>query len=427
MTDLQKVLKYVNESKGKNKKVSKEMIDRLRDKVKTKLQILDDNREWRGDVNEDVRFENFMDQQMLDWMEDDPERFYDEENVYLYISSLNRDKTAWPNPSEYLFELSAEIDNIVKAQLVQASFPLVDTTINDDNHIFRYSVSPFTTIKELVIPNGNYKGSNLAVELTRQMNMDYFSVQLLAGTYVIEESTGLVLDAGTGTYPVSTNQFRCQWVEPWDKFIFQAVDEDLIPTNSLVYAVHIKVPNSSASLYREQSDDIFRVLGFQYSAVAQQGTLDGSGETYRLVNTTAYADFGKALDVDSRISYSIYGNMAADLRGGLALVLDIDKLNDNDIAQPEKSGIVTGFNVADCFGFLLFSDPSNINDRMLNLSNASYPISKYYREGRSRVNQMLIKIRRIDGTLVDFKDKEHMFTLKITVKRTQPKKSVFTR
>lgn len=109
------------------------------------------------------------------------------------------------------------------------------------------------------------------------------------------------------------------------------------------------------------------------------------------------------------------------------MVLDIDKLNDNDIAQPEKSGIVTGFNVADCFGFLLFSDPSNINDRMLNLSNASYPISKYYREGRSRVNQMLIKIRRIDGTLVDFKDKEHMFTLKITVKRTQPKKSVFTR
>lgn len=425
---MDKVLKYVNEkTKNGDKKVSKEMIDKLRTKVQNKLRILDENREWRGEVNEDIRFENFMDEQMLTWMEDDPERFYDEENVYLYISSLNRDKTTWPQPSEYLFELSSELDNIVKAQLVQASFPLVDTTVNDSNHVLRYSVSPFTTIKELTIPNGNYKGAALAVEITRQMNMDYFSVQLLAGTYVIEESTGLVLDSGTGTYPAATNQFRCQWVEAWDKFIFQAVDPDLLSTNSLVFAVHVKIPDQNAALYRNQSDDIFRLLGFQYSAVAQQGTLDGSGETYRLVNTTAYADLGKALDVDSRISYSVYGNMAADLRGGLALVLDIDKLNDNDIVQPELSTIQTGFSVASCFGFLLFSDPSNINDRMLNLSNGSYPIAKYYREGVSRLNQMMVRIRRIDGTLVDFKDKEHMFTIKITVKRTQPKKSVFTR
>lgn len=421
------VKKALGIAKNGDKKHRKEMIDKLRKTVEQRLQVLDENRNWRGEANEDIRFENFMDQQHLNWMQDDPDRYADEEDVYLYVTSMNRNKSMWPNPNEYAFDLDGAVENIIRAQLVQASFPLVDTTVNDDNHIFRFSVSPFTTIRELVIPNGNYTGNQMAIELTRQMNMNYFSSDILAGTYKIEESTGLVIAVATGTYPVGVDQFRCQWISQWDKFVFQAVDEDLLPTNALVFAVHIDKENPVYTDYRNKTDDIFELLGFQYSKVAEQATLDGSGETYRLVNTTAYTDFGEALSVDARISYSIYGNTAVDLRGGLAMVLDIDPLNDNDVAQPETAALSSGFNIANCFGFLLFDDPSNVTNSMLNVSNNNYPINKYYREGRSRVHRLMVRIRRLDGSLVNFRDTDHIFTIRLTVKRTQPKKSVFTR
>lgn len=399
-------------------------IERMRKMIKSRVEELDDLDNYRP-VDEETRFQHTMDQMHLDFRADEKGKNDDEEIVYLYLSSATRDRAQFPSPGQYRVSIDSEINNVVEASLVQASFPLTDPTINSSNQKIRYSFSPFTAPSTIQIPTGSYKGAELALEITRQLNQDLFAAQIPAA-YVIDDATGFAVETSTGNMPAAVEQFRVAFISNSRKFVFQMVDENQRPVNT-AFALHVQpIPASTQLPWRSFNDDMYSLLGFDRAKVKQQGAYDPGSDTYYLLNTTASSDFGPAASADLRFAYSVSGNQFSDLRGNWVIVLDIDPLNDNDIAFIEE-GPDKKFQVGNCMGFVLAKDPAHCAEGMFEINTTSYPVKKVYRDGRSRINQLFVTLRRPDGTIYDFGGLDHFMALRLVVKRTQLDKPVFGR
>ena len=397
----------------------KDSIARMRAALEARMQDLD---EFREQESEEVKFEREMDRLHLDWRKDERGKDDEEETVYLYLSSATRDRALFPSPGQYPVYLDSEVDNVVEAQLVQASFPATDPTVNSRNRQLRYSFAPFNNPVLVEIPVGNYKGAALAVEISTQLNMTLFGAGIPA-LYTIDDA-GLVVDVATGGRP--PEQFRVSYIETQRKFVFQLIDA-LENPSSTPFALHMQpLPVDPGNPWSLFNSDLYTLLGFDRSIVQASGTFEPVSQTYYILNTTASPYFGPAASPDMRIAYSVSGNQFADLRGHLLICIDIDKLNDNDIALM-NNGPTNQFTVNNCFGFVLATDPATSSSGMLEINTTGYPVKKSYRNGRSRIKQLLVTLRRPDGTIYDFGGLDHFIGIKLTVKRTQPFKPVFGR
>ena len=412
---------------GKDKKEKKDKnvyaIDQVRKYISQRKSDLDECSDWAR-ADEDSRFDATMDKLVLDWKVDADGTEEEIQSVYLYFSSAVRDRSTYPSPGQYLVSLDTEIDNIIESSLIQASFPLSDPTVNRTNNKIRYSFVPFLVIETIEIPIGSYKGEALAIEITRQLNQSKFSTQIPA-PYLIDSSNGSVVDA-TGILAPGEEQFKVAYILSSRKFVFQLIDDAGLPVNT-DFALHIQpLPTDKQQPWTSFNDDLYSLLGYNRDIVASVATYEPISKTYYLQSTVDYEDFGPALSVDQRFSYSISGNQYSDLRGSWVVILDINPLNTNDIVCT-KPGPDKRFSVGNCFGAVLVKDPAHSSEGMLEISTMGYPCKKYYRNGRSRVSQLLVTLRRPDGTIYDFGGLDHFLALKLEVKRTQPDKPVFCR
>ena len=408
-------------------------IEAMKKSLQSRLKVLDANRKDRNPEDAEQSFTRWQEQQTRDWLSDDDKfRHQEEEYVYLFISSAMRDRERWPNSAQFKITLQEEIDNVIKAELIQASIPLIDPQTNVDNNFIRYSFAPHTgaTIKGVRIPIGAYQGTELALEVQTQMNLDLHSGLITGGFNFMNHEIGYVVTtAGGTTLEATIDQFRVQYLRARHIFIIQLVDDTEEPINTPAFAIHWKLTDPggiTSDAYRFKTDDMADLLGFERIQYSQNGTFDAGSDTYYIINTTNDPDFGPAADVDARYSNSIHSNQAADLRGNLAVVLDIDPLNDNDIAIFDDDG-AGAICLADYFGFIVLRDASFVNDRMAEINNNSFPIRKYYREGRSRIKDLCITHRRPDGTIVNYGNIDHFMTIRLTVKRTNGPKPMFAR
>jgi hypothetical protein len=366
-------------------------------------------------TDQDVLLQQYEEDRELRWRADAPGRVDEEEVVYAYVSSAARDVSAWPDPARYQVALVEELDNIIEATLVQASFPLVFPTVGATSNLLRFSFAPHAVVQTVTIPVGTYSGPALALEMMIQMNQ-LVHAALIPLTFTINYKTGFVVDA-TGALASGINQFRVAFDDSRQMFRFQFVDSSELPVAAPAFALHLADVATEAA-----ADDVFVALGFNRAAARLAGV--SAAGSIRLTNQAAGA-FSSGASVDQRYSYSIFGDQAADLSGPCALVLDIPQLNDNDVATLVSAS--TEFNLGACFGLVYTKSPPHMADKILEINSTSYPVKKTYRGGRSRVRQLSINVRRVDGSLVDFRGAEHCFTLRLTVKRTQPLRAVFAR
>ena len=389
--------------------LSLESIKTLRKFLKKKMALIEDVKNYREESpNPEVLLENFTDQEALDFRKEEKGKSDDEENVFVYVCSNKRDKTVFPLPSFYKFELDAEVDNVVQANLVQANFPVIAENIMDLK--FYFSFAPFTVLQMVSIPNGIYKGVALATEITRQMNQILHSVSILAGTYYIDAATGSVFDSGTKALPVGVEQFKVSFLLEFRRIIFQLIDDTGV--SSTPFAIHFSLIGILST-----SGGPGESMGFSYDAIKKEATFEPVSQTYYLASDSPNS-FVTLANVDQRFSYSIRGNQSPNQRGRLVIVLDIDPINGD--------GVVTGFGLGNAFGVIPIK-PSFCNDGILEINSTSYPVSKVYRNGLSRIKQLTIRLMNEDGSLFDFDGQEHFMTLRFTVKRTQPMKPMFCR
>lgn len=397
----------------------------MRKQLHDRLRVLDENERFRP-RDEDIKFDETENQIMLDWKTEGDGRNEDDEFVYLYLSSAVRDKAQWPSPGQYQVVLESEVNNVIKAALIQASFPLTDQIINTTNNKLRYEVPSIPTgVVTLTIPPGNYNGPQLALEMMIQMQLDLNGASLGGGN-VLNPDTGYIVNSGGGLL-AGLEQVRVSYMTANDMFMFQLVDDVEQPVSTELRVYIQPQPEDTSASFRQLTDDIFYHLGFERSQVALEGTFDGGTGTYYLSSTTATASFSEAsTTVDPRYRYGIHGNQAADLRGHKLIAIDIDVLNENDIALVED-GPVNAFKVGSAFGFVTLRSPSEVKDNMVELNSWSYPVQKYYRNGRSRIQRLTVTLRRPDGSIYDFNGLDHFMAIRLTVKRTQPEKPVFGR
>lgn len=420
-------------------KSTEEAIKKMRKHLETRLKVLDANQLDRG-VNSDELHQLWEEEEALKWLqEEDKKNKYREqehEYAYLFISSASRDPYAFPDAGHFKVALSGEIDNVIKSELVQASFPLVDPTVNTANYRLRFSLNTnpmgVITVNEIRVPVGSYKGEELAVEITRQMNQLIFEAQILAGTYTVDNSTGFVLSGGSK--PAGVYQMYCNWVRPSQRFIFQWVDENMEPDATQVFALHVqpRPPRGAQVPARFMNDDLWEVLGFNRIDFEAGARYDAPSDTYYIMNTDNVPAFNgifgeNALSPDLRYRLSVRSNQAADLRGNVAVVLDIEPLNDNDMVRVQDEAGTGALTLSDYFGFFLLRDPANVTDRMADVTTNTFPVRKYYREGRSRINSLTVTMRRPDGTVFTFGGVNYFLTIRLTITRTQPPKPMFAR
>lgn len=371
--------------------------------------------------DEDMRYATTVEQSALNWRTENKERFDEDEDTLVYVSSSARDIIQYPSPGHYVIPLMNEVNNIIKASIVQASFPLSDTVVHAQNNTIRFSFAPHVAIYSTTIPPGNYTGDSLAVEIMCRLHSVLFAAQLLAGTYHIDETTGFVLHA---TNMANETQVKVVFDQNRASFRFQLIDKDK-KILSTAFALHIQPPPAVSSMtYRNSTDDLFELLGFNRTVAKSVGTLDAFGNYYvqNTVNTVMSSDN----NADTRYKYAVFSSESADLRGNCAFVLDIQELNENDINWAVNQQL-NKFTLNGCFGMIYVRDAAHVKDKMLEFSSSSYPIQKFYRLGRSRINYLTISIKRVDGTIIDFDNKDHCFTIKFVSKKSQPEKAVFAR
>lgn len=408
----------------------KKSLAAMRRTLESRLHQLEENEGDRTDgADDDSRFVQWQETAAKQWLVDNEKhgRLMEEETVSLLISSAMRDRAVWPNSGQFRITLNEAIDNVTKAELVQASLPLTDPTVHSDNNSVRYSFAPHTgaAIKTVTIPRGAYQGQELALEIQTQMNQDLHAALITGAFNTVDFELGFLVD-GTGAIEPGINQFRVTYNRAMHGFTVQFVDNLGQPVAAGVFALHLQVPVTNSGPARARTDDLFVVMGYNRDAWIAEGTLDaGSGTSY-ITSDTVSAAFGPAADVDARFSYSLGSNQAADLRGNLAIVMDISPLNDNDILRPDDAG-AGEVNVTDYFGIVMTRDPSFVADRITEVNTNSFPVRKHFRDGRSRVKDLWVTMRRPDGSVINFGNIDYYMTLRLTVNRVKANRPMFAR
>ena len=400
--------------------------DAMRDKLLSRINILDTHRNEREHSDEDVNFEQWQEKTALGWLGDNKEagRVFEEESIYIFVDSAARDRDVFPKSGEFKVTLNEEINNVIRAEIIQASIPLTDKNVNTTNQIIRYSFAPYNTVISISIPIGAYLGAALALEIQTQMNMQWHAA-LLAGANLMNYTTGFVVTA-LGVREPTISQFRVLFNISQRTMTFQITTNTDVPDAATPFALHVKRSPTISSISFTRTDDIYDVIGFERQAYISNGTYDAGSDTYYITSANGSTVFGPGANVDTRLSYSLHSNQAVDLRGNLAIMVDISPFNDNDFALINDSGNGSQ-SMQPYFAIILTRPSAFVTESIVDITNNSYPMHRYFREGKERIKDLSVALRRPDGSVIDFGNLDFFLTLRVTVKRAQQHKPMFAR
>lgn len=398
----------------------------LRNKLVNRLKVLDANKNDRP-RDDDIDFEKWQEKNALGWLGDNKEtgRVFEEESVYIFIDSAARDQNAWPRSGQFKVTLNEEVNNVIRAELIQASIPLIDKNVDTWNNLLRYSFSPHATVETVVIPIGAYLGTALALEIQTQMNTKWHSA-LFAGVNMMNFDTGFVVVTATGVREPTINQFRVLFNMSQRTMSFQIVGSTDIVVPGAEFALHVKSMPSITSISYNRLDDIYDVIGFERRLFVTNGSYSAVSDAYYITSVNGGTAFGPGSSIDARLSYSLHSNQAVDLRGNLAVMVDISPFNDNDFALVNDSGNGTQA-LQPYFAIILTRPAAFVAEASTDINNNSYPMHRYFREGKERVKDLSVALRRSDGSVIDFGNLNFFLTIRLTVKRTQQPKPMFAR
>ena len=401
--------------------------DAVRDKLLSRISILDANRNERDNGDEDVNFEQWQEKTALGWLGDNKEagRVFEEESVYIFIDSSARDRSVFPKSGEFKVTLNEEVNNVIRAEIIQASIPLIDKNVNTTNRIIRYSFAPYNSVISISIPMGAYLGAALALEIQTQMNMQWHAALLGGGVNFMNYTTGFVVTI-LGAREPAISQFRVLFNISLRTMSFQVTDAVDTPDVATPFALHMKRSPTLSSISYTRTDDIYDVIGFERQVYIDNGTYDAGSDTYYITSANGTTAFGPGADVDTRFSYSLRSNQAVDLRGNLAIMVDISPFNDNDFALINDSGNGSQ-SMHPYFAIILTRPSAFVSESIIDINNNNFPMHRYFREGKERIKDLSVALRRPDGSVIDFGNLDFFLTLRLTVKRAQQHKPLFAR
>jgi hypothetical protein len=90
------------------------------------------------------------------------------------------------------------------------------------------------------------------------------------------------------------------------------------------------VPIDLRLLISSKNTSLLEILGYEKKRMLAGGISLPGNRVY--LSTLQYTtEFGGGKNNDPRLTYTLHSNQAADLRGATVILIDIDRLNSNDI------------------------------------------------------------------------------------------------
>jgi hypothetical protein len=330
--------------------------------------------------------------------------------VRVFLDSRYRDVRVFPSPSSFTILLDTAIERVLSAKLVNYRIPVNNNMISKANNLLSFSedtikfatdgtIAPFTTVKTITVPSGNYDPTDLASVIQGLMNAQ--SLSNIAVTY-------------------------------------DAVSQTLSFRSELTNRVTL-VRNLGFSILCNDANTCARIIGFAdgevyRGAMAEPVTLYFNSNTLSLnvfdnlaVNdNVVIADRDYALD--NVVTYIDPTNNYVQLLNNATNNIFVGSLNHGKVVAPMKftPKIVASndYIILEIDGFGLNMEPvtqpvgrafailtSN------NLTEQYAPYEKKFNPPLVALKQFKMKFKNFDGQLCDFDNVDNFVELLLTVEK----------
>ena len=404
--------------------------------------------------------------------------YYFESNIKAYISKnniggnniivtkVNKFIEGYPSSSSYNILLKKTFYNVNKIELVSSEFPSTEKIVKSDtsqkNNVLQWqNIEDGNYIYSVSIPQGNYNRLTLTKTITDRMNL----VERVISDSNTKYYHLFELNIDTSTDEVIFNSYKeVKLSKPFSIENITINNEKRIklvinhPNNTVVVGDTIKISgskstngisaqniNTTHTVYEVNNDiDTYSVILPKINLNTL--TTDTSGGESVIIRVgflvrfffnssnsigsiLGFRDVGKANAItrfsniiSNKDSYELEGSSSVSLNSaGLEKKIDSNILNftgDNlyiYLTLNDYSNIITSNEINNAFAkILLTGNPGEI------LFNTYVPAVKEFDEPVAQLNELKISFLNPDGSLVDFNNINHSFTLKITEQINRP-------
>jgi len=367
----------------------------------------------------------------------------------------------FPDVNNYTMRLKKNFNNVVRIELISTEFTFIDYLIkssgpNKNNKIYWKHLDDGNNIYSVEINEGNYDGTNLMTALTTAMN----SVERITSTIESPLYNNFSINYNSYTQEINFNAFKTD-------ILPNSLKADIIQIAGTDYfRVTVKHPNNLVEI-----NDIITIKNSVDLGVISRLNINKDLIVYEVLKqisaytvligpvnqittstdllTTLTDDGGGALQIVSKARFSLlfnYSDTVGKVLGfkntGLSNAITpynttisnfdlyLNDTNLNSVGNINKSNQLLNFSGSNNY-YLLY-----INDWELVTNTSNFPtaFAKILLSGQpgdvlyntfinyplefdfplSTLNELKIKVMYSDGTLPDFRNIDHSFTLRIT-------------
>ena len=367
----------------------------------------------------------------------------------------------FPDVNNYTMRLKKNFNNVVRIELISTEFTFIDYLIkssgpNKNNKIYWKHLDDGNNIYSVEINEGNYDGTNLMTALTTAMN----SVERITSTIESPLYNNFSINYNSYTQEINFNAFKTD-------ILPNSLKADIIQIAGTDYfRVTVKHPNNLVEI-----NDIITIKNSVDLGVISRLNINKDLIVYEVLKqisaytvligpvnqittstdllTTLTDDGGGALQIVSKARFSLlfnYSDTVGKVLGfkntGLSNAITpynttisnfdlyLNDTNLNSVGNINKSNQLLNFSGSNNYYLLYIND----GELVTNTSNFPTAFAKILLSGQpgdvlyntfinyplefdfplSTLNELKIKVMYSDGTLPDFRNIDHSFTLRIT-------------
>jgi len=378
----------------------------------------------------------------------------------IQIMKILNIEEGYPDANNYTIKLKKNFNNVVRIELVSTEFPFIDYLIknsgpNKNNKIYWKHLDDGNYIYSTEIPEGNYDGQNLISLLMKNMN----AIERITSTTEKKIFNDFLISYNSFTQEVNFSAFKTENIPNSLKVDIITINNiqyfrlivnhpnNLVETNNLVTISNASAIGIITSNFINKTHNVFEINKNNNNYSILLGTINQISTSNDL-KTTLTDSGGGAINIKTKALISLLFNY----KDTIGNIIGFKNVGQSNAITPYKNTISnfdsylndtklnTVGNIVDTSLLLNFTGNNNyyllyLNDYELvnNSYNQSPAFAKILLSGTlgdilyntfinfpiefdfpiSTLNEIKIRITYGDGSLPDFRNIDHSFTLKI--------------
>jgi hypothetical protein len=365
----------------------------------------------------------------------------------------------YPDANNYIIKLKENFNNVVRIELVSTEFPFIDYLIknsapNKNNKIYWKHLDDGNYIYSAEIPEGNYDGQNLILLLMKNMN----AIERITSTIKKKIFNDFLITYNSFTQEVTFSAFKTENIPNSLKVDIVTIDSiqyfrlivnhpnNLVEINDLVTISNASAIGIVTSTLINKTHTVFEINNNNYSILL--GTINQILTNNNDLTQTLTDTGGASINIKTKARISLLFNYKDTIGSVIGFknvgqpnaITDYKNTISNFDSYLNDTKLNTVGNIVETPLLLNFTGNNNyyllyLNDYELvnNSYNQSPAFAKILLSGTlgdilyntfinfpiefdfpiSTLNEIKIKITYGDGSLPDFRNIDHSFTLKI--------------